>query len=220
MEVPQEIMRKIFTSGKEKTHLRRLAALLIAIIDLTAMLPVTTSAHGGEDHSAEQSPVIAAGTGMVTRTARAGDWEVVIKHPSLEPDKELAARVFVTRFETNEPIANAQIRVTMTGAATPVEAIANAGSTAGIYEVRLPPLPQGEYRLAAQVSAGGANQTIQYGVMQVRPVPPSLSESSFGWARTALLALALIVGLGLAGFVTWRVMQNARRSHKREATAA
>ncbi len=137
-------MRRIFfKAGKEKLYLQRLAAFMIAVASLSAMLTVSTSAHGGEDHSAEQAPVVAAGTGTVTRTARASDWEIVIKHPPLEPDHELAARVFVTRFETNEPIANAQVRVTMMGAAASVEVVAAAGSTAGIYEVRLPPLPQG-----------------------------------------------------------------------------
>jgi len=166
-------MKRIFKVGKEKVFLRRMAASLLVVAALTAVLPAMNLAHEGEDHGESKTPVIAAGTGMVTRTARAGNWEVAIKHPSLEPDKEIPARLFVTRFETNEPIANAQVRVTLTGTAAPVEAVATAGSTAGVYEVRLPPLPQGEYRLAAQVGANGMGQTAQFGALQITPAPPT-----------------------------------------------
>ncbi|MDQ3256678.1 MAG: hypothetical protein M3R15_22775, partial [Acidobacteriota bacterium] len=90
-------------ADKDKFYFRRLAAILIIVAALTAVLPATSLAHEGEDHGESKAPVIAAGAGMVTRTARAGDWEITLKHSPLEPDKEIPARVFVTRFETNEP---------------------------------------------------------------------------------------------------------------------
>ncbi len=215
-------MRRIFITGKGTIHFRRLAAILI-VAALTAVLPATSLAHEGEDHGESKAPVVAVGAGMVTRTARAGDWEIVIKHPSLEPDKETSARVFVTRFETNEPIANAQVRVTLTGAAAPLEAIATAGANsnigAGVYEVKLPPLPRGEYKLAAQVGANGASQTAQFGATQVAPAPPAQVESSSGWARTALIALALLAALGLGGIVAYRLLKGLR-AHRESRQAA
>ncbi|MDQ3684642.1 MAG: hypothetical protein M3430_03460 [Acidobacteriota bacterium] len=212
-------MRRIFKVGKEKVFLRRMAAILIVVAALTAVLPVTSLAHEGEDHGESKAPVVAAGAGMVTRTARAGDWEITLKHSPLEPDKEIPARVFVTRFETNKPIANAQVRVILTGAAAPVEAVAIAGSTAGVYEVRLPPLTQGEYRLAAQVGANGASQTAQFGAMQVAPAPPAQVESSSGWARTALIALALLAALGLGGIVAYRFLKGLRANRESRQAA-
>ncbi|HVF27081.1 MAG TPA: hypothetical protein VM943_02495 [Pyrinomonadaceae bacterium] len=212
-------MGRIFMAGKEKFYFRRLAAILIIVAALTAVLPATSLAHEGEDHGESKAPAIAAGTGMVTRTARAGDWEIVVKHPTPEPDKETPARVFVTRFETNEPIANAQVSVVLTGAAAPVEAVATAGSTPGVYEVRLLPLPQGEYRLAAQVGANGRSQTAQYGAMQVASVPPAQVGSSSGWARTALIALALLAALGLGGVVAYRFLRGARASRESRQAA-
>ena len=205
--------------GKEKVFLRRMAASLLVVAALTAVLPAMNLAHEGEDHGESKTPVIAAGTGMVTRTARAGNWEVAIKHPSLEPDKEIPARLFVTRFETNEPIANAQVRVTLTGTAAPVEAVATAGSTAGVYEVRLPPLPQGEYRLAAQVGANGMGQTAQFGALQITPAPPTQVESSSDWARTALIALALLASLGLGGIVAYRLLKGLRANRESRQAA-
>jgi len=211
-------MRRIFITGKGTIHFRRLAAILI-VAALMAVLPATSLAHEGEDHGESKAPVVAVGAGMVTRTARAGDWEITLKHPPLEPDKEIPARLFVTRFETNEPIANAQVRVTFTGASAPVEAVTTAGSTAGVYEVQLPPLPQGEYRLAAQVAAGGASQTAQFDLMQVAPAPPAEVQSSSGWARTALLALALLVALGLGGVVAYRFLKGLRANRESRQAA-
>ena len=205
-------------AGKEKIFFRRLAAILIVVAALTAVLPATSLAHGGEDHGESKAPVVTARTGMITRTIRAGDWEITLKHSPLEPDKEIPARVFVTRFETNEPITNAQVRVRFTGASAPVEAVASAGSTAGVYEVRLPPLPQGEYRLAAQVGANGASQTAQFGSIQVALATLSEVESSSGWARTALFAFALLVALGLGGVVAYRFLRGASRESGQAAT--
>ncbi|MBA3438646.1 MAG: hypothetical protein H0T92_02090 [Pyrinomonadaceae bacterium] len=169
-------------------------------------------AHGGEDHGDEKAPVVSAGAGMVTRVARIGDYEVTVKHPSLAPDKELAARLFVTRFATNEPIGNAQVVITLIGEeGAPVEAAAYAGSTPGIYEVKLPPLPGGKYKLAARVRIGGETETAQYGAVEVAASPPAAVDSESGWARTALIVLGSLAGLGLAVTGVYRVLRSARR---------
>ncbi|MBA3320576.1 MAG: FixH family protein, partial [Pyrinomonadaceae bacterium] len=159
------------------------------------------------------------GTGTITRVARAGDFEVTIKHPPIEPDKEIAARVFVTRFETNEPVEKAKITLLFTSGGAPVEATAEAANTPGMYEVKLPPMPQGDYKLAARVEGGGGTQTVEYGAIKVAPAPPAQAENSSSWARTALIALASLVGLGIAGFLLYRVAQYARRNRSEGETA-
>lgn len=185
-----------------------------------AVSPITAFGHGGEDHGAEQAPVVAAGAGMVARTAKAGDMEVVIKHPALEPDKELAARVFVTKHDTNEPIKGANVTVMIERAdGAPSQVLAVAGNTPGVYEVKLPPLPQGAYKLAVQVGANGANETAQFGAVQVAPAPVAEAGSVNSWARTGLIILAALLGLGAAGVTVMRLMQNAR-SRKGEAATA
>ncbi len=211
-----------YRTDREKICLMwRWAMMFVVVAVLMLLFQVSSFAHGGEDHGEEKAPAIAAGAGMLARTTRAGDWEIVIKHPTLEPDKELAARVFVTRFDTNEPIASAQVKIIVASEAAPIEITANANATAGMYEAKLPPLPQNQYRLAVQVNANGSTQTAQFGTIQVAPAPIPIAESISGWARTALIALALLVALALAGVVTLRVMQNARRStHKGETAAA
>ncbi len=187
---------------------------------LLMVSPVAGLGHGGEDHGAEQASVVAASTGMVARTAKVGEWEVVIKHPSLEPDKELAARVFVTKHDTNEPIEGANITVTISGVdAAPTQVLAVAGNTPGVYEVMLPPMPKGAYKLAVQVGADSGNETAQFGEVQVASPPVVEASSVNGWARTGLIILAALLGLGATGVTVMRLMQSAR-SRKGETAAA
>lgn len=192
-----------------------LNTLVMAVAVVAALFLSITPvyAHGGEDHGDEEAPVVSAGAGMVTRVARISDYEVTVKHPSLAPDQELAARLFVTRFATNEPIGNAQVVITLAGeVGTPVEATASAGLTPGIYEVKLPPLPKGDYKLAARVRIGSETETVQYGAVEVAAPPPAAVESESGWARTALIVLGSLAGLGLAGAGVYRVLRSARRN--------
>ncbi len=191
----------------EKNAVVMLLALMLALL----MPGARALAHGDEDHGDKKAPVVSGGTGMVTRVARAGDFEVTIKHPPIEPDKEIAARVFVTRFETNEPVGKAQVFLAFGDGGGAPEVAASASSTPGIYEVKLPPLPKGQYKLTARLDVNGTSGAAQYGAIEVAPAPPPAVESASSWARTALIALALLVALGVAGMIVYRAVQSARR---------
>ncbi len=152
--------------------------------------------------------------------SRVGDFEVAIKHPPVEPDKEIAARVFVTRFETNEPVSKAQVFLAFGDGGGAPEVAASASSTPGIYEVKLPPLSKGQYKLIARLDVNGTSGTAQYGAIEVTLDPPAAVENASAWARTALIALALLLGLGAAGLVAYRFIQNARRDRVKGAAVA
>jgi len=202
---------------KRKVMTAMLAAFAVAL----TFSNVQVNAHGGEDHSEKKAPTVSTGTNMIVRAEHVGDLEVTVKHPPLEPDKELAARVFVTRFGTNEPVAGAKVFVVFTTGGKPVEAAAEPGNTPGIYEVKFPPMPRGDYTLAARVETGGATQAVEFGTLHVAPLPPPAAANEFSWARTALFALGTLVGLGFLGLVLYRATVLARRDHiKREAATA
>ena len=206
--------------ARKKKFVLAVALTMLASLGAT---PVAVFAHGGEDHDEKKATAVSAGPGMVARVARVGDFEVVIKHPAVEPDKETAARVFVTRFGTNEPIGGAKIIIAMEGggSSAPIEATVAPSNTPGLYEVKLPPLPKGQYELSARVEIAGGVQTAQYGALEVAPPPPGSAESASSWARTALLGLALLIGIGFAGVVIYRAAQFARRNRiKGEAATA
>lgn len=207
-------------AGEKSARVIAAFALLVSL-----MMPCATAfAHGGEDHGEKQTPVVSMGSGMATHIARAGEMEVVIKHPPLEPDKEVSARLFVTRFATNEPIGGAKIVVALSSneSAAPIEATAiaaAAGATPGIYEVKLPPLPKGQYKFTARVDHNGRTDTAEYGTLQIAPPPVAANGSVSTWARTALFILAALVGLCVAGALVYRFTQGAQRGRDKGETA-
>jgi hypothetical protein len=204
------------------TKARALAAVFAAFAVALTFSHVRVNAHGGEDHSVKKAPTVSAGTNMIVRAEHAGDLEVTIKHPPLEPDKELAARVFVTRYGTNEPITGAKVVVVFTPAGgMPVEAAAVASNTPGIHEVKFSPMPRGDYTLATRVEVGGATQAVEFGAINVAPLPPPAAAEESSWTRSALLALGTLVGLGFLGLVLYRASVPARRGRiKGEAATA
>jgi hypothetical protein len=201
---------------------RALAAVFAAFAVALTFSHVRVNAHGGEDHSEKKAPTVSTGTNMIVRAEHVGDLEVTIKHPPLEPDKELAARVFVTRYGTNEPIAGAKVVVVFAAAGgMPVEVAAVASNTLGIHEVKFSPMPRGDYTLMARVEVGGAAQAVEFGAIKVAPLPPPAAADESSWARIALLALGMLVGIGLLGLVLYRAAMPARRDRiKGEAATA
>ncbi|MFN2455359.1 MAG: hypothetical protein ABR577_14180 [Pyrinomonadaceae bacterium] len=200
-----------------KTKRTALTMSLAALMAL-ALLTAKASAHGGEDHGEKQAPVVSTGAGVITHVARTGDLEITVKHPPLEPDKETTARVFATRFATNEPIGNAKIAVTLASDGNAlVEAFAAAAATTpGMYEAKLPPLPKGAYKLTARIEQQGESSTAEYGALQVAPLPASSTVGSASvWARNLLIGLAALVCLALIGIVIYRFTQKSPQNQDR-----
>lgn len=194
--------------------------MFIALLAALVMPCAAALAHGGEDHVEKQAPAVSTAAGMVAHTTRVGDLEVVIKHMPVDPDKETAARLFLTHFATNEPVGNAKLVVILTGeSGAPVEAIAAAGTTPGMYEAKLPPLPKGQYKLRARVEHNGETGTADYGVIKVAPPLVQPTGSVAAWARSALIILALLVGLGLAGAIIYRATRGTHRGRVKGETA-
>lgn len=201
-----------------------IATLLTALITVLTSSGIVVSAHGGEDHGEERAPTVSAIGDVQVHTARAGDIEVTFKHKSIEPDREGTARVFVTRFDSNEPITGAKVTLLLAGGDTSVAAVA-AGISAGIYEAKLPPLARGEYRFVAHVDYAGTTESVDYGELKVIPAPPAEVTSDSSWARTLLIVLGMLTGLGVLCAALFRAAQSIqnRRAGKhnegRPATA-
>ncbi|MGI9054488.1 MAG: hypothetical protein ACR2F2_01665 [Pyrinomonadaceae bacterium] len=162
-------------------------------------------AHGGEDHG-DEKPKVASEKGTVTRTARLGDYELTFKHPFLEPDTGSGAKLFVTKFKTNEAVEEAQTAIEIESANGSVtEAVIEKTDIAGSYNVKIPALPQGVYSVRAKLTYNGETDTATFSGVEVN-LPPIVSpENSMSWARTALIgfvfALVLVLFGGLVYFV-------------------
>ena len=197
------------------------AIMFIAFVAaLLSLLNVRVRAHGDEDHGEKKAPAITTSANMMVRVARAGDYEVTLKHPPIAPDQETAARVFVTRFESNEFVGGAKLFFTLAGGGKSFEAAAAPGNAPGLYDLKLPPAPEGEYKLAARLEVGRTTQTIDYGAVRVIVPPPAASSES---SRTLplLITLGIIFGFGLIGALIYRSARQSRRDRvKGEAATA
>lgn len=203
---------------------RRKKRQLLIVLAWGVMLltPQTKSfAHGGEDHGEKQPPAVSVGANMITRVARVGDLEVVLKHPPIEPYKETSARLFVTYFASNEPVGGAKLFVTFTAnGGTQIEAAAVPAETSGMYEAKLPPVPKGEYKVAARVNRNGEEQIIDYGTLQVASPHAVSDDAGASWARTALISLAVLVSISLMGAIIYRIARATRRGGVKDETTA
>jgi hypothetical protein len=220
-------LTNVFKGASEMNPILRrkisVLAMLVALV-ASAISGATVFAHGGEDHGDQKPQTVSPGTNMIVHVGRAGDFEVVIKHAPIEPDKEMVARVFVSRFANNEPVAGTKPVVTLTSdGSSPVELTATANATPGMYEVKLPPLPKGQYKLAARVDYNGETKTAAFSALEVAPQPVAVSATIASWARTALIVLGVVVGIGvigLIGFVIYHAAQTSRRERIEGETAA
>jgi len=185
----------------------RLSVVLLVL--LMSSLAPAIFAHGGEDHG-DKKPAVTAGTGMIARTARAGDYEVLLKHPALEPLREHAARIFITRYDTNEPVKDAAVKLGIASKeGAPVYVNAKPSPRPGEFEIVLPPLDLGSYKLSVDATAGGANGTAELGAVAVeeaKAMPGTESGNAFGvWGTLLwLMGVAALAMVSLKGFLAWR----------------
>lgn len=188
---------EIFMQPKRKT-----GWLLIVLV---LALPSALFAHGDEDHGDKKS-VVVAGTGMIARIARVGDYEVLLKHPVLEPLHEQAARIFITRYTTNEAVNGAAVNLVIAGKGqAPSKVTAKAAAKAGEYEITLPPLDVGAYNLTAEITINGTQGTASYGAVAIESPQVKVEDSSgAGWLTTLWRALGVLL-MALIGVLSYRV---------------
>lgn len=190
-------------------------SLIVLFLLIACLLLGNTSqifAHGGEDHGDEKAKATSNEKGTVTRTARLGEYELTFKHPIFVPDAATSAKLFVTKFQTNEPIEKASAAIEIEPANGSItEAVIEKTETAGSYNVKFPALSQGTYTVRAKLIYSGETDTATFSGVEIAPAPIVSAEGGMSGARTALITLvfALVSALfgGLVYFV-WRFAES------------
>jgi len=187
---------------------KSIAALLLLIFLLTGS-ESQLFAHGDEDHGDEKTKTTAGDKGTVLHTARIGSLEVSLKHPLFAPDTATSGRLFVTKFETNEPYDKAQTAIEIEGANGSVaQAAVEKSENAGSYAVKFPALPQGTYTIRAKLTYGGETDTATFSGVEVSPASAAAAENgALSWARTLLIAFIFLVVLALLGGLVYFVLR-------------
>lgn len=185
--------------------LRRVKKVLALGFILLA-LPSASSAHEGHDDGAKK-PAVTADSGMVARTVRVGDYEVMMKHPALEPLHEHSARLFITRYATNEPVKETTANLVIAAKGKePLKVAAKPSSRAGEYELTLPPLDSGVYSFSVTVKVGGVEQRADYGAVTIELPKTVAAENNAAGAMKMLLWLLgglLLSGAGVMSYRVW-----------------
>ena len=203
-----------------------LTALLLASL-LIAGNAAQAFAHGGEDHGDEKPKVATTTKGIVSRSARLGEYELTLKTPALEPDTATIARLFITKFETNEAVsgdaANPTMEIESSGGAATQVAVEKT-DIAGSYNLKIPALPEGNYTVRTNLKTNKGSDTATFsGVEIAQPeADAATGGASSSWLGTALLFLvgAIVLGLFAALFYfAWR-MASEKQVQVREETVS
>ncbi len=190
---------------------RSIAILLIVIPNLFFDSAAPVLAHGGEEHGDQQPKATTSGKGTVTRSARLGEYELTLKQPLPEPETAAAAKLFVTKYKTNEAVENAaaKIEIESVSNGSITEATVEKTDTAGSYSVKIPALSQGVYTIRAKLTYNGETDTATFSGVEVAPAPIGLTESGMSWARTVLIAVIFAFVLTLFGGLIYYVRRFA-----------
>lgn len=157
-------------------------------------------AHGGEDHGESKPAAVSAATGAITRTVRADELEITLKHQPFAPDTEAVGKLFVTEFETNAPAGNFNLAVEATAPDGKIYEASEINSTgAGAFSFKLPPLPQGAYTIRARVTSANDTESAAFSNVAVEPPHADAPADIASWARTALFVLVGVLISGLLG---------------------
>ena len=194
--------------------------LLLAVSVLHFASVQQIFAHGDEDHGDQKPKVATNEKGTITRTARLGEYELTLKHQFLVPNMATSAKLFVTKFQTNEPIekGNAVIEIeSASGSVT--EAAIEKTETAGSYNVKIPALQQGTYTIRIKLTYGGETDTATFSSVEVTPAL-NAAESTLSWARTTLIAFVFLLVVALLGGLIYLVWHFADGKPTREETVS
>ncbi|KAF0205993.1 MAG: hypothetical protein FD167_5559, partial [bacterium] len=149
-------------------YLSKYVFILLLVTGLS-LYPIKTLAHGGEDHSEENSSLPIPTSGQVNvKIAKTSSLEALVKYPTPKFNQQTPIKIFLTDLVTNIPIKDAQVNLVVEYLGT-----GQVSSTSTSYGTvyASPPTTQ-------QVNA---NQTVTPGIYQANVIFPS-----FGFYRILL----------------------------------
>ena len=174
-------------------------------------------AHGGEDHGDAQPKAATTAKGIVSRSARLGELEITFKTPVLEPDAGSAAKLFITKYETNEAVAGAVPTMEIESSGGTITQVAvEKTDVAGSYNLKIPALAEGNYTIRTSLKSTKGSDTATFSNVEVsHSAAAETADGGTGsWLRTILLFIAGATVLTLFGglfYFAWRMATGEKR---------
>ncbi len=125
---------------------------------LLGLLPVISFAHGGEDHGEGKKAVVSSASYFASEAA-SEIYEVLLKYSPIEPGKETSLRLYLSEYNSNKPIENAKLEVTVAG--NPNIKIAVAKIDKGVFELKATFPEKKSYNLVVNIDSNAGIDLIQ-----------------------------------------------------------
>ena len=137
---------------------------------------------------------------------------MLLKHERLTPDAGNTARLFLTKYETNEAFADAApiIEIEAVNGVVTTATIEKLDA-AGSFSMKLPALPEGAYLIRANIRHGGETDAATFSGVEIAHQVTAADAGSGSRTPTALIILLFSVALGLFGGLAYfaaRVFKN------------
>lgn len=187
----------------------------ILLIYLLAFFPMIIFAHGGEDHGVEAKKAAPMSTSYFSSVSNSEKYELLMKYEPIKRGKEATLRLFVTNFQTNKPIDNAKLEITLAEDGTKKFVVKHLES--GIYEVKGTFPANKIYSLNVNINAAiGPDlmvlENIEVG--KALPIADETKDASFFNRNNLLLLLGgLILGALIAVIVMAIVNKKIKPKH-------
>lgn len=179
------------------------------------------SAHGDEDHGAEQPKVQTTGQGLISRTARLDAFEIMLRHSALEPDTAVSGRLFVTNYETNEPVGNIVPSIQIEsadGAVTTVEV--QKTDFKGSFGFNFPALQEGSYTVRVIAATDGKTSTATFSGVEVTDHEAATAASGRSWLLTGSIGLVLLIATVLFAALVYFAVRGVKSRPLHEETVS
>src|SRR5690349_24959547 len=102
------------------------------------LVALRVQAHGGEEHAPPAAATVAAGASSRRVSATTERLEAVLQVPALAPGSPHHARLYLTDWATNAPVAGADVRFAMSDLQLDIPALPVRGLD-GAYELTFTP---------------------------------------------------------------------------------
>jgi membrane fusion protein, heavy metal efflux system len=187
------------------------------ILSLLLLLSALTAyAHGDDDHGGTMEKK-SAGKPYFTVTGTSGLFELVLKYFPVEASQPAHMKLFVSDFETNEPVARADIRVT--AQEDPDIKFNVQPLEPGIYEVEGTFPSNRSYALAVSISSPKGPDLLAIRSVEVGKNLPVEESPADHDGEHGKMSLLLWIGAGFAGgILVTLLLMRGKRSRKGRLT--
>ncbi len=177
---------------------------------LLGLLPVMTWAHGGEDHGDAKKTAVSP-TSYFSVEAVSEIYEVLLKYSPIVPGKESSLRLYLSEYNSNQPIDSAKLEITVAG--NPSIKVTAVRIDKGVFELRALFPEKKNYNLVININSYAGIDLIQLNNIEVgkdlvAPLTESTVHSHWYNSNWFFGLIGLLIGLLIMFFV------NKSRSRK------